>query len=108
MTEVQIAWMAGLLEGEGCWLINHTKKWSSPRILLQMTDEDVVRKAARITGVGKVGGPYGPYKNSLGTKSWFKWDVNKRVDVEYLSGLVLPHMGTRRTAKILEVLSCGM
>jgi hypothetical protein len=44
-TDLEIAWLAGLLEGEGCFLIQHH---ASPSIQLCMNDYDVVAKAARI------------------------------------------------------------
>lgn len=63
-----LAWIAGLLEGEGCF---HLQNKLYPLIVLQMTDEDVVVKAAdmmqakiyrsgnlwvsRVTGVHAIG-----------------------------------------------------
>ena len=43
MKLTDIAWLAGLLEGEGCF---HLDKKIYPLIVLQMTDEDVVTRAA--------------------------------------------------------------
>ena len=40
-----IAWLGGLLEGEGCFSL---KKDKYPRISLAMTDEDVIVKAASL------------------------------------------------------------
>ena len=40
-----IAWLAGLLEGEGCFRLNHGKY---PVIVVTMTDEDVIIKAKNI------------------------------------------------------------
>ena len=37
------AWVAGIFEGEACFSFNH----SYPRISLQMTDEDIVKRIAR-------------------------------------------------------------
>ena len=48
-----IAWLAGLLEGEGNFRL--TKAWNErfyPWIALKMTDADVVSKAQRLLGVG--------------------------------------------------------
>ncbi len=44
----EIAWLAGLLEGEGCFYLerDRAKKKKYPNIKLQMTDEDIVVKAA--------------------------------------------------------------
>ena len=42
---IDIAWLAGLLEGEGCFCL---EKGKYPRIALGMCDEDVVVKAAAL------------------------------------------------------------
>lgn len=44
----QISWLAGLLEGEGCFAIARTNGHAYPVIELQMCDEDVVRRAAEM------------------------------------------------------------
>jgi hypothetical protein len=48
-----ICWLAGLLEGEGCFLSTANK---TPGIQLLMTDRDVVERAAALLG-GRVGPP---------------------------------------------------
>ena len=45
ISELDIGWLAGLLEGEGSFRYYH-----SQQIDLNMTDEDVVERYARITG----------------------------------------------------------
>jgi hypothetical protein len=61
-----IAWLAGLLEGEGSFSVGVVRKGRQAgkrrlQITLMMTDEDVVRRAAAIMKT-KLYGPYGPYK----------------------------------------------
>lgn len=51
---VELAWLAGLLEGEG-WFGLARKR--CPTISVQMTDKDVVEKAARVMN-GKLYRPY--------------------------------------------------
>jgi hypothetical protein len=46
MKIIDIAWLAGLLEGEGSFMI----RGGSPRLVLQSTDLDVVQRAARLFG----------------------------------------------------------
>jgi hypothetical protein len=43
-----IAWFAGLYEGEG--MVNIESKKLCPRLHVEMTDRDVIERAARITG----------------------------------------------------------
>jgi hypothetical protein len=57
----EIAWAAGLFEGEGC--ISYIRPWGrEPDIqaALAMTDEDVVRRFDEIVDRGRVYGPYHP------------------------------------------------
>lgn len=52
ITTMEIAWLAGLLEGEGYFAWN--KSWGSARVMLRMGDRDVVERAhklCRATGV---------------------------------------------------------
>ncbi len=47
MSLKDLAWLGGLLEGEGCFMIPK----GSPRIALAMSDKDVVQRAARLMGL---------------------------------------------------------
>ena len=54
VTPRKIEWLAGLLEGEGCFHLGRirnerAKRWyAEPKIQLVMTDEDVLRSAAAL------------------------------------------------------------
>ena len=53
MTELDIAWLAGLLEGEGCFRINTRKRDNGtinyyPQLILKMTDEDIIKRAGEL------------------------------------------------------------
>lgn len=49
MTLREIMWLAGLLEGEGCFGLNGgTRKTRTPRLNVSMTDKDVVEHVARL------------------------------------------------------------
>jgi hypothetical protein len=41
-----VAWLAGLLEGEGHFGIKRSGSWTYPAITLEMSDESIVRRAA--------------------------------------------------------------
>lgn len=47
-SDIEIAWMAGLLEGEGCFTAEggQRARFRYPRITLGMTDRDVVERAS--------------------------------------------------------------
>src|SRR5262249_47377725 len=46
MTETDLTWLAGLLEGEGSFLKAPPSDPNCPRVSLEMTDKDVVERAA--------------------------------------------------------------
>jgi hypothetical protein len=70
----EIAWAAGLFEGEGT--ISHVwRRRESPdlQIALKMTDEDVVRRFDEIVDRGKVYGPYLPLSHGDRRKPFWHW-----------------------------------
>lgn len=107
MTTAELHWLAGILEGEGCFHLQ-SKKSSGVyiQISMNMTDEDVVRKAQKIAGVGKV---YGPYQrkapSGAAAKQVWLWQVMKQADAAALMMTLYPLMGQRRQNKITELLA---
>lgn len=62
MSEKELYWLAGLLEGEGSFSPGPTSAPNSARISLTITDADVVARVAALWGVGEtryrgLGGP---------------------------------------------------
>ena len=102
-TRENIAWLAGLLEGEGSFIFGAKK---SLIVQLQMTDGDVVKLAHSLAGVGRF---HGPYDNTRRTdarprKESYMWTAHG--DVAYAVMVdVLPKMGDRRRQRILEVIA---
>ncbi len=95
MLEIKdISWLAGLIEGEGSFLTCNT----SPCISLQMTDKDIIERAARLLGVTV----RGPYVYGSNKPTW-----TCRVYGQRAAGWIMTlwtFMGTRRREKMLEVL----
>lgn len=54
LTNDDAQWLAGLLEGEGSFLAGPPSARNVPRVALEMTDRDVVVRAARLLAVGSV------------------------------------------------------
>lgn len=54
MTDADLHWLAGLLEGEGSFMLASSKKadrrYFYPRIVVNMTDLDVMERAAHLLG----------------------------------------------------------
>lgn len=101
----EIAWLAGLFEGEGS--ISRKRKPAkgctrTPWVLqMQMTDEDIVRRAHAVAGAGNVTGPYMPKR---ARKETWTWSVTKRSEVYFVLCMLYPWFGHRRKAKAREAL----
>lgn len=91
----QIIWLAGLIEGEGCFSLSGT----SPVITVGMTDRDIV---ARVAGLfhRKLYGPYGPYKK--GNKPVWYVHVNGADAVSWMF-MLYSWLGVRRCKRIREI-----
>lgn len=98
MKKEDLIWLAGWLEGEGCFCFH--KSNGSTTVEAGSTDLDIIRKVARLVD-GRIENCTSYRKSNrkpfyrvriFGTKS------------EKLMRSVLPFMGERRTAKILELL----
>src|SRR5260370_28845410 len=48
VAECEVAWLAGVLEGEGTFGVARSGQSSYPTISVQMCDESVVRRASRL------------------------------------------------------------
>lgn len=94
MTDIEIAWLAGILEGEGCFAINRT-----PKITLSMTDADIIQRVASMCHKKVYTVP--PRKD--GWKTVYRVEVFGEQAIE-LMRKILPHMGQRRSKKINEVI----
>jgi hypothetical protein len=99
----KMAWLAGLLEGEGCFLVAYSKcgphRYPHARIDLATTDEDVIRHAAYVMGTSVRAQPVrGRYKQVWRTQAYSH-------KAQALMQLLFPMMGARRKAKIREILT---
>lgn len=97
MNDVELAWAAGLFEGEGCITIARGRY---PRLVVRMNDEDVIRKLHRIVGVGSVVCDDSP---SMPKPQW-RWGCYRAAHVRELLEQMLPHLGERRRDKANEAL----
>lgn len=109
MNQADIMWLAGLLEGEGCFTISHytkmvdgePKTYYYGRIALAMTDEDVVRRAYEIAQCGNVTKLHSEKRGNR--KPLFRWQVGDRKSVARILLAVYPIMGHRRQERIAEI-----
>lgn len=114
MTDVEIAWVSGIFEGEGCISIRkrgrgrdfNLDKGIKYEISLNvsMTDKDVVDSLQEKTGAGTVRPINSKALVSRGNKQLYRWTVSKRYDCIELLHYMLPYLHSRRTEKALEAL----
>ena len=99
---IEIAWAAGLFEGEGCIATDR----NSRRLIIEMTDKDVMEDFVRIVGYGNLCGPHNTQKkDGIKRKPTYRWSVCKRTEVSRILQLFLPFLGKRRTKKAVNVLN---
>ena len=97
VSSIDIAWLAGLVEGEGCFKNNG----STPSIVVQMTDQDVIQKIANLFNT-KIMGPYGPY--AAQKQPTYIAQYSGKAAVGWMMTLY-NLLGERRKAKIEELLN---
>jgi hypothetical protein len=106
LTESEIAWCAGLFEGEGN--IGSQRKpglrhkgGMTPRLQFASTDLDVVQKFHAFMG-GKI---RGPYQGRPTEKPYWRWDTNAWSEFVRVGSLIRPWLCSRRGARYDYVLS---
>lgn len=96
-TPLQIGYIAGLVDGEGCIAKSHGR----PLLTVTVTDKDIIERLVAYSGLGTV---LGPYKYRSNEKQLWRWNVGKRDDLLMILQAIRPHMCARRVAKIDEAL----
>lgn len=105
MREIQVAWFAGLFEGEGCLGYYPDKRrpsTGSVRLYIESTDKDIIDKLTPLWG-GKVWESNYPSKPAHCKDSW-RWGVSTRQGVRDIIKEIYPYLSDRRRAKCDEVL----
>ena len=88
------AWIAGLIEGEGC--ISFTNGW--PILQIQMTDKDVMEKLSLFLEVN-LKGPV-QRKQEKNTKPVYQIALRKTEKLKLISDKLYDYMGQRRKKSI--------
>lgn len=88
-----VAWAAGLFEGEGCWIARPPGNSFSCSARLAMKDEDIVRRFRDVVGFGSVGQKtYEPFL--------WSWDAGANFQAfQALGAMFWPWLGERRRAR---------
>ncbi len=98
-TDIEIAWAAGLFEGEGCIVLRAKR---AAELTVGMTDRDVIDRFHRVVGAGYV---LTESRTKDGHKTLHRWMCGKSADVRAVLAAFLPYFGARRAEKATEVLA---
>jgi hypothetical protein len=96
--QLEIAWAAGLFEGEGTI---YRRSRGGAKLRLSMTDEEVVRKFADVFGIGV-------YRRCLAegpNRAQWEAATELRAKIDEIVSLVGPFLSARRRAQVEQVLS---
>ena len=96
LTDGEAIYLAGLLEGEGCF----DAQGANPRVRVKMTDLDIIMRAANLMGSTYYGDPGGLAK---GHKMAYVAQVTGHRAAHVMRS-ILPHMGIRRSGRIVDLL----
>lgn len=108
MNEIEMAWLAGLLEGEGtfgCYLRGRSKTNPILQLVLQTTDEDIARRAALLMENRPVSWR-DPKDDKIIQGRLRVWiAIANGYTAARVMDSILPLMGSRRTAVIVDALA---
>jgi hypothetical protein len=104
VTEARVAWLAGVLEGEGSFVTARFDRYSYPRVQMTMCDRSVLERAMTVMPRSRI---YAVSDERAAEHGWSEaWMVvvNGRAAAAVMRS-VLPWMGLRRTRAIDRSLS---
>ena len=99
MRDVDVAWLAGLFEGEGCMEIG---KNGLTRLSIGMTDQDVVDRVQQL--VPCAGGVSVRLRKDPRHKTMYVWRLSGHERVAEVLEQLMPLLGERRRARAQQVL----
>lgn len=99
----QIAWAAGIIEGEGSIHVRDRGSHRSIVLTVVMTDLDVLNSLRMTFGKGNIVGPY-QHKQLAHHKPQWHWNVTCARDVAAITMTLYRLFHERRRAQVREVL----
>ena len=97
--DVDLAWLAGLYEGEGSVSAIHRAgdRIGAPRlcVVIGMTDYDVIERAQQVVAMGRIFGPYSQGKYPRAKPMW-QWRVQRADQATALLLALWPWLHARR------------
>lgn len=109
MEEHEIAYVAGLYEGEGTLTIQARAHrgadyWPTIRLSISMVDVEPLQRAQLYTGVGKISGPY-ERRTEINAQPQYTWNVVQYAELLDLLKSMSPYLSPRRLARVEEVVA---
>ena len=109
LKETDIAWIAGLLEGEGYFGIDNRSKGRyevsktppSPFIKISMVDGDIIERLSKLLDKSY----FSPSRKTVTGKQVYTLHIGEKEKVLFVLQKILPHMGARRGERIKESIS---
>ena len=109
LTETDIAWIAGLLEGEGYFGIDNRSKDRyeiskippAPFIKVSMVDEDIIQRLSKLLDKSY----FSPSRKTVTGKQVYTLYIGEKEKVLFVLEKILPYMGVRRGERIRECIS---
>lgn len=96
-----IAWAAGIVEGEGSLQVRNRGLYNTVVVHVAMTDLDVLQSLQAVFGIGNI---HGPYNQRNGTKPIWHWNVTCAKDVAAVVMTLYPLLHERRQEQARAVL----
>lgn len=97
--DLDIAWLAGLFEGEGTFCIG---RGFAQGIVIQMTDLDILQRIQDRFG-GRVGQSY-DRQDKPNWKTCYRWQASV-IETDIILPLILPYLGARRCERAQEYMA---
>jgi hypothetical protein len=104
-SDINLAWISGLIEGEGTFTIRKSNNKKYITIKVVSTDFDVIHKLHKLVGYGKINGPYDRSTAGKKRKPFLVWCLHDMYPQVELMNAILPYMCQRRSNRIKECLS---
>lgn len=103
MAIADVAWAAGLFEGEGCLTLHHNTghRYLAPRVYLVTTDLDVLQRFQGIVGYGRI---LTRRLTPTMRRTQYEWSVGTFEEFQFVVALFWRWLGDRRRARAAEVL----
>jgi hypothetical protein len=104
-TDIENAWLAGILEGEACFDFNYYRGRKYPRIRVTMCDRDILEKIKEISGGTASIREENRRAHKENWSAQYSFQIANRKEVVPVLKRIRPYMGERRAARIDEILA---